>query len=69
METHTTPRLLSGLLGGTAMALMLATAAFAQNATPVGPKAEAPVVAKSPETTTQRLLEADKEQQNWDHPP
>jgi alcohol dehydrogenase (cytochrome c) len=51
-------------VGGAALALVLATGAFAADA-PVGPKAEVPVVAKSPETTTQRLLEADKEQQNW----
>ena len=41
------------------------TAAFAADAPPVGPKAETPVIAKSPETTSQRLLDADKEQQNW----
>ena len=52
-------------IGGAALALILATAAFAADAPPVGPKAETPAVAKSPETTTQRLLDADKEQQNW----
>ena len=45
--------------------LIFATAAFAADAPSVGPKAETPVVAKSPETTTQRLLDADNEQQNW----
>jgi alcohol dehydrogenase (cytochrome c) len=49
---------------GAALGLVFATGAFAEDA-PVGPKAVAPVVAKSPETTTQRLLDADKEQQNW----
>src|SRR5262249_42272612 len=53
-----------GGTGGTALLLALTPAAFAEDA-PVGPKAEVPVVAKSPQTTTQRLLEADKEQQNW----
>ena len=52
-------------VGSAALALILGTAAFAADAPPVGPKAETPVVAKSPETTSQRLLEADKEQQNW----
>jgi alcohol dehydrogenase (cytochrome c) len=52
-------------IGGTALALMFATAAFAADAPSVGPKAETPVVAKSPETTTERLLNADNEQQNW----
>jgi len=52
-------------IGGTALLLTFATAAFAADAPPVGPKAETPMVAKSPETTTQRLLDADKEQQNW----
>ena len=52
-------------IGGTALLLTLATAAFAADAPPVGPKAETPAVAKSPETTPQRLLDADKEQQNW----
>jgi len=47
------------------LTLIFATAAFAADAPPVGPKAETPVVAKSPETTPQRLLDADKEQQNW----
>ena len=51
--------------GGAALTLIFATAAFAADAPPVGPKAETPVVAKSPETTPQRLLDADKEQQNW----
>ena len=69
MERKTNRRLSSRLrhqvlISGTALAAILATAAFAADA-PVGPKAEAPVVAKSPETTSQRLLEADKEQQNW----
>ena len=52
-------------IGGTALALLFATVAFAADAPPVGPKAEVPVVAKSPQTTSQRLLDADKEQQNW----
>jgi alcohol dehydrogenase (cytochrome c) len=52
-------------VGGTALLLTFATAAFADDAPSVGPKAETPMVAKSPETTTQRLLDADKEQQNW----
>lgn len=51
--------------GGAALALIFATAALAEDAQPGGPKAETPVVAKSPETTSQRLLDADKEQQNW----
>lgn len=38
-------------VGGSALALVFATGAFAEDA-PVGPKAVAPVVAKSPETTT-----------------
>jgi alcohol dehydrogenase (cytochrome c) len=52
-------------VGGAALLLTLATPAFADDAPSVGPKAETPVVAKSPETTTQRLLNADQEQQNW----
>ena len=51
--------------GSAALALILGTAAFAADAPSVGPKAETPVVAKSPDTTSQRLLEADKEPQNW----
>ena len=52
-------------LGSATLALILGTAAFAADAPPVGPKAEVPVVAKSPDTTSERLLNADKEQQNW----
>src|SRR5271154_6689800 len=52
-------------VGSAALTLIFATAAFAADAPPVGPKAERPAVAKSPETTPQRLLDADKEQQNW----
>ena len=51
-------------VGSTALAVIFATAAFAEDATPTV-KAETPVVAKSPETTSQRLLDADKEQGNW----
>ena len=51
-------------VGSTALALIFATAAFAEDATPTV-KAETPVAAKSPETTSQRLLDADKEQGNW----
>src|SRR3984957_4520587 len=51
-------------VGSTALALIFATAAFAEDAAPTV-KAETPVVAKSPETTSQRLLDADKEQGNW----
>ena len=69
MERNKTHRLVSKsirgfYLGGAALALMFTTSAFADDA-PVGPKAEVPVVAKSPETTSERLLGADKEQQNW----
>ena len=57
------------LLCGTALALCLATPALADGAAPgpkpEGPKADAPAVDKSPETTAQRLQNADKEDGNW----
>lgn len=54
------------LKGGCAVAFSLAFAAtaYAQDLPPA-PKVEAPVVAKSPSTTTDRLLNADREQENW----
>ena len=52
-------------VGGTALFLIFAAPAFADDAPSAGPAAETAVVPKSPETTPQRLLEADKEQQNW----
>ena len=70
MGSNSSPkRILARLLCGTSLAFTLVVPALADGAAPgpkpEGPKAETPVVAGSPATTAERLVNADHEQENW----